>query len=64
MWEEPQLDIGGRYLSLQVAQAHEHWICTGENVLVPTQLSVNTIYLAKVMQMLFVGIQCSDQPRD
>lgn len=36
----------------------------GENGLASTQLSVNRIYLAKVMWMLFVGIQCSDQPRD
>lgn len=43
---------------------HEHCICTGENGLASTQLSVNMIYLAKLMQMLFVGIQCSDQPRD
>lgn len=43
---------------------HEHWTCMGENALASTQLSANTTDLAKLMQMLFLGIQCSDQPRD
>lgn len=41
----------------------KHWICMEEKVLASIQLSVSSIYLAKLMQMLCVGIQCSDQPR-
>lgn len=37
-------------------------MCIEENGLASTWLSVNSTYIAKIIQMLFISTQCSDQP--
>lgn len=56
-----EFPIDGRYISFQVTQAC-HWMCIEENGLASTWLSVNSMYIAKIIQMLFICTQCSDQP--